>query len=108
MTVSTENATARPGNAVYAARKWGINGWSESLRQGLQPSVRVIVVEPGAVATELPEHITHGETKSAVEQMCKATSIAPDDTAEIIALAVSRPRSVSLNEILVRPTAQEL
>jgi len=51
--------------------------------------VRVIVVEPGAVATELPDHITHAETQEGVEQMYA-------------------PRSVSLNEILVRPTAQAL
>jgi NADP-dependent 3-hydroxy acid dehydrogenase YdfG len=103
---SVAGRTARPGNAVYAATKWGINGWSESLRQQLQPDVRVIVVEPGAVATELTDHITHGETKSAVERMYEATSIAPQDIAEIIAFAVSRPRTVSINEILVRPTAQ--
>ena len=105
---SVAGRTARPGNAVYAATKWGINGWSESLRQQLQPGVRVIVIEPGAVATELTDHITHGETKSAVEQMYQATSIAAQDIAEIIAFAVSRPRSVSLNEILVRPTGQAL
>jgi NADP-dependent 3-hydroxy acid dehydrogenase YdfG len=105
---SVAGHTARPGNAVYAATKWGMNGWSESLRQELQPAVRVIVIEPGAVATELTEHITHGETKSAVEQMYQATSMAPEDIAEIIAFAVSRPRSVSLNEILVRPTGQAL
>jgi NADP-dependent 3-hydroxy acid dehydrogenase YdfG len=105
---SVAGRTARPGNAVYAATKWGVNGWSESLRQQLQPDVRVIVIEPGAVATELPDHITHDQTKTAVEQMYEATAIAPEDIAEIIAFAVSRPRSVSLNEILVRPTAQEL
>ena len=103
---SVAGRTARPGNAVYAATKWGMNGWSESLRQQLQPDVRVIVIEPGAVATELPEHITHDETRSAVEQMYESTSISAEDIAEIIAFAVSRPRSVSLNEILVRPTAQ--
>lgn len=69
--------------------------------------MRVIVVEPGAVATELTDHITHSETKSAVEQMYESTSIAAEDVAEIIAFAVSRPRTVSLNEILVRPTGQE-
>jgi NADP-dependent 3-hydroxy acid dehydrogenase YdfG len=103
---SVAGRTARPGNAVYAATKWGINGWSESLRQQLQPEVRVIVIEPGAVATELTDHITDAETKSAVEQMYEATAITAEDIAEIIAFAVSRPRSVSLNEILVRPTAQ--
>ncbi len=105
---SVAGRTARAGNAVYAATKWGMNGWSESLRQELQPEVRVIVIEPGAVASELTDHITHRETKAAAEQMYAETSIAPVDIAEIIAFAVSRPRSVSLNEILVRPTAQAL
>ena len=66
----------------------------------------MLVIEPGAVDTELPEHITHGETRSAVEQMYETTSISAEDIAEIIAFALWRPRSVSLNEILVRPTAQ--
>jgi NADP-dependent 3-hydroxy acid dehydrogenase YdfG len=105
---SVAGRTARPANAAYAATKWGLNGWSESLRQELQPDVRVIVIEPGAVATELVDHITHGETKQAIEQFYEATSITADDIAQIIAFAVSRPRNVSLNEILVRPTAQSL
>ena len=61
--------TARPGNAVHAATKWGINGWSESLRQELQPDVRVIVIEPGAVATELTDHINDTAAKQAAEHM---------------------------------------
>jgi NADP-dependent 3-hydroxy acid dehydrogenase YdfG len=97
---------AGPGGAVYHATKWGLNGWSEALRQELQPDVRVIVIEPGAVATELVSHITHDETKQATEQFYDATSITADDVAQIIAFALSRPRGVSLNEILVRPTAQ--
>jgi NADP-dependent 3-hydroxy acid dehydrogenase YdfG len=105
---SVAGRTARAGNAGYAATKWGMNGWSESLRQELQPDVRVIVVEPGAVATELSDHITHGETKQAVKQSYAQLSITAPDIAEIIAFAVTRPRSVSLNEILVRPTAQAL
>jgi len=105
---SVAGRTARPGNATYAATKWGLNGWSEALRQELQPDVRVIVIEPGAVTTELVSHITHGETRESIEQFYDATSITADDVAQIIAFAVSRPRSVSLNEILVRPTAQSL
>jgi NADP-dependent 3-hydroxy acid dehydrogenase YdfG len=105
---SVAGRTARPGNAGYAATKWGMNGWSEALRQELQPDVRVIVVEPGAVATELPDHITHGETKQAVKQNYAQRSITAEDIAEIIAFAVTRPHTVSLNEILVRPTAQAL
>ena len=70
--------------------------------------MRVIVIEPGAVATELTDHITHDETKQGVQQFYAATAITADDIAQIIAFAVSRPHSVSLNEILVRPTAQAL
>jgi NADP-dependent 3-hydroxy acid dehydrogenase YdfG len=103
---SVAGRTARPGNAVYAATKWGLNGWSESLRQQLQPGVRVIVIEPGAVATELPDHVTHQVTKAAVEQVYAQSAMSAQDIAEIIAFAISRPRTVSLNEILVRPTGQ--
>jgi NADP-dependent 3-hydroxy acid dehydrogenase YdfG len=103
---SVAGRTARPGNAVYAATKWGINGWSESLRQELQPDVRVMVIEPGAVATELAEHITHAETRRATEEFVKETAIGPEDIAEVIAFAIARPRRMTLNEILVRPTVQ--
>jgi NADP-dependent 3-hydroxy acid dehydrogenase YdfG len=103
---SIAGRTARPTNGVYAATKWGINGWSESLRQELQPDVRVTVIEPGAVGTELTDHITHAATKEATEQFVKDLAIRPEDIAEVIAFAVSRPRRMTLNEILVRPTAQ--
>ncbi len=105
---SVAGRTARPGNAVYAATKWGLNGWSESLRQELQPDVRVMVIEPGAVATELTDHITHGETRQAAEEMYEQMSITARDIAEVIAFAVARPRRVTLNEILIRPTGQSL
>jgi len=103
---SVAGRTARPTNGVYAATKWGMNGWSESLRQELQPGIRVTVVEPGAVGTELTDHITHTATKEATEQFVKDTAIRAEDIAEVIAFAVSRPRRMTLNEILVRPTAQ--
>jgi NADP-dependent 3-hydroxy acid dehydrogenase YdfG len=103
---SVAGRTARPGNAVYAATKWGINGWSESLRQELQPDIRVMVIEPGAVATELTDHITNPGVRQAAEQMYEQLAITADDIAEVIAFAVTRPRRMTLNEILVRPTAQ--
>jgi len=62
---SVAGRTARPGNGVYAATKWGINGWSESLRRELLPDVRVTLIKPGAVATELPDHITRTAGSSA-------------------------------------------
>ena len=64
---SVAGRTARAGNGVYAATKWGLNGWSESLRQELLPDVRVTLIEPGVVATELPDHITHAETREGVQ-----------------------------------------
>ena len=70
---SVAGRTARAGNAVYAATKWGINGWSEALRQELQPDIRVMVIEPGAVATELTDHITDPETKQAAQQMSRSS-----------------------------------
>ena len=84
----------------------GINGWSEALRVELQPDVRVIVIEPGATATELPDHITHAASK----RVSKALdwSIPPHDIADVIAFAVSRPQRVTLNEILVHPTVQAM
>jgi NADP-dependent 3-hydroxy acid dehydrogenase YdfG len=103
---SVAGRTARAGNAAYAATKWGINGWSEALRQELQPDVRVMVIEPGAVATELTDHITHAESRRATQEFVKDLAITPQDIAEVIAFAVTRPRRMTLNEILVRPTAQ--
>ena len=105
---SVAGRVAGPGGAVYHATKWGLNGWSESLRQELQPDIRVIVIEPGAVDTELVSHITHEQTRESAAQFVAATSIRAEDIAEVIAFAVSRPRNVSLSEILVRPTAQAM
>jgi NADP-dependent 3-hydroxy acid dehydrogenase YdfG len=103
---SVAGRVAPAGFAAYAATKWGINGWSEALRVELQPDVRVIVIEPGATATELPDHITHAASK----RVSKALdwSIPPHDIADVIAFAVSRPQRVTPNEILVRPTVQTM
>jgi NADP-dependent 3-hydroxy acid dehydrogenase YdfG len=105
---SVAGRTAPADFAVYAATKWGMNGWSESLRLELQPDIRVILIEPGAVATELTDHITHSDSKRAAKDATVATHIYPQDIAEVIAFAISRPRRVALSELLVRPTAQAL
>ena len=97
---SVAGRTARSGNGVYAATKWGINGWSESLRQELLPDVRVTLVEPGVVATELPNHITHPDTKQGVQQLYDKAEVTAEDVAEIIAFILSRPRRLAINEIL--------
>jgi NADP-dependent 3-hydroxy acid dehydrogenase YdfG len=103
---SVAGRTARSGNGVYAATKWGINGWSESLREDLLPDVRLTLVEPGVVATELPNHITHADTKQGVQQLHDEAEVTAADVAEIIALILSRPRRLAINEILLRPAGQ--
>ncbi len=103
---SVAGRTARAGNGVYAATKWGINGWSESLRQELLPAVRVTLIEPGVVATELPTHITHADTNAAVNEMYSHAEVTAEDIAEVIVFAVGRPRHLAINEILLRPAGQ--
>ena len=93
---SVAGRVAPAGFAAYAAPKWGINGWSEALRVELQPDIRVVVIEPGA------------RRQQAVSKEALDWSIPPHDIADVIAFAVSRPQRVTLNEILVRPTAQAM
>jgi NADP-dependent 3-hydroxy acid dehydrogenase YdfG len=104
---SVAGRVAPAGFAAYAATKWGINGWSEALRVELQPDIRVTVIEPGAIATELSDHITHADSKRAAKEYLDM-AIPPHDIADVIAFAVSRPQRVTLNEILVRPTVQAM
>ncbi|WP_024603805.1 MULTISPECIES: SDR family NAD(P)-dependent oxidoreductase, partial [unclassified Pseudoalteromonas] len=98
---------APAGFAAYSATKWGINGWSESLRVELQPDIRVMVIEPGAIATELADHITHDESKKAAKDSLE-WAIPAQDIADVISFAISRPQRVTLNETLVRPTVQSM
>lgn len=103
---SVAGRTARAGNGVYAATKWGINGWSESLRQELLPQIRVTLIEPGVVDTELPHHTTHGQTKTVINDLYAKATVTADDIAEVIAFTLARPRHLAINEILLRPADQ--
>ena len=105
---SVAGRVAPAGFAAYAATKGGINGWSEALRVEPQPDVRVIVIEPGAITTELTDHITDPASKRANKTATAEMGIPAQDIADVIAFAVSRPQRVTLNEILVRPTAQAM
>jgi NADP-dependent 3-hydroxy acid dehydrogenase YdfG len=84
-----------------------LNGWSESLRQELLPDVRVTLIEPGVVATELPTHITHSQTREGVQQLYDKAEVTADDVAEIIAFILSRPRRLVISEVLLRPAGQQ-
>jgi NADP-dependent 3-hydroxy acid dehydrogenase YdfG len=105
---SVAGRVAPAGFAAYSATKWGINGWSEALRVELQPDVRVIVIQPGAVATELSDHISDAESKKAAQDYRDNVAMPPQDIAEVVAFAIGRPKRVTLNEILVRPTIQTM
>src|SRR5690349_2800874 len=76
---SVAGRTARAGNGVDAATTWGLNGWSESLRRELLPDVRVTLVWPGVVATELPNHITHADTREGVQRIYNQAEVTADD-----------------------------
>jgi NADP-dependent 3-hydroxy acid dehydrogenase YdfG len=72
----------------------------------LQPDIRVTVTEPGAVATELIDHITDEATKQTTEGFDRRLAMQVSDVADVIAIAVTSPRRLTLNKILLRPTAQ--
>ncbi|MDP9435252.1 MAG: SDR family NAD(P)-dependent oxidoreductase, partial [Actinomycetota bacterium] len=106
---SVAGRTARSGAGVYNASKWAVNAFSESLRQEVTArGVRVVVVEPGAVATELPDHITHAGTKEqTLGFYAQMRPLQAEDVAAAVLYAVTQPPHVAVNEILVRPTDQE-
>jgi NADP-dependent 3-hydroxy acid dehydrogenase YdfG len=97
---------ARNGNAVYALTKFGVGAFSESLRQEVtRRYLRVSLVEPGATATELASHNRPEILESIRTQF--GQTMAAEDVADAIAYIVTRPRQVTINEILLRPTEQE-
>jgi NADP-dependent 3-hydroxy acid dehydrogenase YdfG len=104
---STGGRTARAGTAVYSLTKFGINALSESMRQELVTSrVRVGVVEPGIVETELASH-TRAELREGIRQMTQSVeALRPDDIADAVVYMVTRDRRVAVNELLVRAAAQ--
>jgi NADP-dependent 3-hydroxy acid dehydrogenase YdfG len=106
---SVAGRKARPTTSVYSATKWGMGGWSESLRQELLADrVRVIVVEPGATRTELATHISVDAIRQgSFDRYDTVDALLPQDIAEAIGFAVSRPGRVSVNEMLIRPTLQD-
>jgi len=99
---------ARSGSGVYNATKFAVAAFSESLRQEVtRRHVRVSVVEPGAVATELITHNRPEVVEGMLSTWGAVEVLQPEDIAESISFAVTRPRRTAVNEILVRPTEQE-
>jgi NADP-dependent 3-hydroxy acid dehydrogenase YdfG len=107
---SVAGRVANPGSAGYAATKFGVGAFSESLRREVyKDKIRVTVIEPGAVATELADHITNPGMKAAVAEMRKVMTepMQPEDIAAAVLYAVTQHPRVNVNEILIRPTMQE-
>jgi NADP-dependent 3-hydroxy acid dehydrogenase YdfG len=99
----------RDTSGVYAGTKHAVGAISEGLRMELlEHNIRVTVVEPGAVATELPTHITDEEAKEGLSGLLSLDILQAEDVANAIVYAVTQPDRVSVNEILIRPTQQPL
>jgi len=99
----------RPGSTVYAATKSAVLMLSEGLRQEVKPyNIRTTVISPGAVATELPDSVTDPEMAGGIRKFYQAYAIPADSFARAVAFAMSQPDEVDVNEILYRPTKQEL
>jgi NADP-dependent 3-hydroxy acid dehydrogenase YdfG len=104
---SVAGRVARSGSGVYNLTKWGVGAFSESLRQEVtRRHVRVSLVEPGAVATELMSH-NRPEIREAMAAGNDFERMVPEDIADAIAYVVTRPWRVAINEVLIRPTEQE-
>jgi NADP-dependent 3-hydroxy acid dehydrogenase YdfG len=99
----------RPGSAVYAATKAAVRMLSEGLRQEVKPyNIRTTIISPGAVQSELPQSITEADVAKGIQDFYTAYAIPADSFARMVAFAISQPEDVDVNEILFRPTAQEL
>ena len=104
---STAGRVARPGSAVYNLTKFGAAAFSEALRQELiGRRVRVSVIEPGTVDTELASHLRDHIREAARSQTASIEPLRPDDIADTVAYIVTRDRRVAVNEMLVRAAEQ--
>jgi NADP-dependent 3-hydroxy acid dehydrogenase YdfG len=98
---------ARAGSGVYNLTKFGVGAFSEALRQEAVPmGVRVTLIEPGAVRTELPEHNRPEIRQMIAGVLADVTPLDCEDIASAILYALGAPPNVSINEVLIRPSGQ--
>jgi NADP-dependent 3-hydroxy acid dehydrogenase YdfG len=98
-----------PGFAVYAATKHAVLALSEGRHQEVKPyNIRTTVISPGAVATELPNSVSDPEVAERLRKFYAETAIPANSFARAAAFAISQPEDVDVNEIVFRPTRQEL
>ncbi|MXR50178.1 SDR family NAD(P)-dependent oxidoreductase [Halovenus sp. WSH3] len=107
---STAGRRANANSSGYNATKFGVNAFTEALRQEVTTDgVRTTIIEPGAVDTELQEHIPDEKIKQRVEEglLESMQPLESEDIARAITYAVSQPQHVNVNEMLIRPTDQQ-
>ena len=106
---STAGRIANPNAAAYSATKFGVVAFSEALRREVHAdNIRVSIIEPGVVQTELRDHIGHAATQASLNAWASnMRQLQAEDVAEAIVFCVTRPSHVNVNEILMRPTDQE-
>ena len=99
----------RPGSAVYAATKTAVLVLSEGLRQEVKPyNIRTTVISPGALATELANSITEPDIAENISKFMYEIALPAESFARAVAFAIGQPEDMDVNEILFRPTRQEL
>jgi NADP-dependent 3-hydroxy acid dehydrogenase YdfG len=104
---STAGRAARPGSSVYNLTKFGVNAFSEALRQELvSQRVRVGVIEPGTVDTELVTHNAAPIREAAERQLSAIEALHPEDIADAVSYMVTRPQRAAVNELLIRAAEQ--
>jgi NADP-dependent 3-hydroxy acid dehydrogenase YdfG len=105
---STAGRIARAGSGVYNLTKFGVGAFSEALRQEVtKRHLRVGLIEPGATATELREHLRPEPRKAQEERFLTMEPLQASDIAEGVVYMVTRDRRQAVNEMLIRPTEQE-
>jgi NADP-dependent 3-hydroxy acid dehydrogenase YdfG len=104
---SVAGRVARSGSAVYNLTKFGVGAFSEALRQeGVGMGVRVTLIEPGAVATELAGHNRPEVLEQIRQRFGGITLLTAEDIANAILYSIGLPEHVSINEMLIRPSGQ--
>lgn len=97
-----------PGGTVYCGTKFAVRAISEGLRVEAGSHIRTTIISPGAVDSELKLGSSDPQSAAAMAEFYKNTAIPTETIAHAIAYAISQPDNVDINEILLRPTAQEL
>jgi NADP-dependent 3-hydroxy acid dehydrogenase YdfG len=98
-----------PDGTVYCATKFAVRALSEGLRQEVKPyNIRTTVISPGAVATELLEHISEKTIQAQTKDFVSKIAVPAETFARMVAFAINEPADVDVNEILFRPTAQPI